>query len=92
MEEWKPINFRGGWNHDPRGELLARARAAQKQNDTWVAIPVKLAIACGQLRECGDTTTLKVDYAHEPITLHCTKPKDHSDNMHFNGSISWAKK
>jgi len=90
-DEWKPINYKGHWNYDPRGELLLRAQVAQENNDDYVAIPVKLAIACGKLRECGATTILTGDEdgpLSTPLQIQCRKPEKHS-GKHYNGYCEW---
>lgn len=77
---------------DPRDELRARAKRAERGNDSYVAIPVELAIVCANLRECGATTDLTGDEdgpLSEPLTIQCRKPANH-DYDHYNGSISWT--
>lgn len=92
MEKWKPINWRGTWSHDPRDELRRRAQVARANYDDYVAIPVKLAMAVADLRECGATTDLKVDYKDEPLQLRCRQPEGHYPvTRHFNGSITWVE-
>lgn len=91
MDKWKPINYRGQWNYDPRGELRLRAQTARDNNDDYVAIPVKLAIACAELRECHAMTTLTGDEdgpLKEPIIIFCRKPENHSGS-HYNGYCNW---
>lgn len=88
MEKWHPINYEGSIYDDPRMELLARARRAQRGGDPYVAIPVNLALACAELRECRATTTMKVSYEPGIITLVCRLPENHTPG-HFNGTIHW---
>lgn len=95
MNKWKPINFKGKWNYDPRGELRDRAKVAIDQGDDYVAIPVDLAIACADLHECKATTVLTADEdgpLSEPLTIYCRLPEDHAltrVTMHYNGYINW---
>lgn len=94
MDQWKPINYEGSIYYDPREELLARAERARRGNDTYVAIPVKLAIACGNTRECGARTMLTGDEDgpfSKPIEIQCINPRDH-DHMHYNGYTNWDDK
>ena len=91
IDKWEPINWRGNWNYDPRGELRDRAEVARRNNDDWVAIPVKLALACAELRECKATTIMTGDEdgpLPEPLTIVCRKLDKHS-GMHNNGYMSW---
>lgn len=95
MDKWQPINWRGTWNHDPRDELRDRARVAQANYDEYVAIPVKLAYAVANLRECGRMTTLTHDEDGPltvPIKTSCRLPEGHQEQgipMHFNGAVNW---
>lgn len=95
MEKWKPINWRGAWNHDPRDELRDRARVAQRNNDSYVAVPVALALAVADLQECGARTTITGDEdgpLKTPIMVFCRRLKGHEDKgipMHFNGAVNW---
>lgn len=92
MEKWKPINYEGAIYYDPRQELLARARRAERANDTYVAVPVMLAIACGNLRECGAKHTVTGDEdgpLPTPIEIQCRKPEGHDHRSHYNGYILW---
>lgn len=93
-EKWKPINFCGSWHHDPRDELRHRARLAERQNDSYVAIPVKLALAVASLRECSATTVLTGDEdgpLDPPIQIKCRLPEGHAPTirMHYNGYTNW---
>lgn len=90
MDDWKPINYEGVWYTDPRDELMARTMRAMRGNDTYVAVPVKLAIACGKLRECGSTTILSSDEDGpiEPLTIICRRIQNH-DGEHYNGYVNW---
>lgn len=92
-DKWKPINWRGNWNYDPRGELRDRAEVARRNNDDYVAIPVKLALACAELSECGARYLLTADedgLLREPIWIQCRRPSGHDSNqLHFNGYMSW---
>lgn len=91
--KWKPINFKGAWNYDPRGELRARAKHAQLANDDFVAIPLALAYALADLHECDAITTIQAhDPNDDPMTIYCRLPTDHKKHgieMHFNGYINW---
>lgn len=92
MGKWKPINFKGAWNYDPRGEVRARAKHAQLANDDFVGIPLSLAYALADLHECDATTTIKSSPDAEPITIHCRLATDHQTHgveMHFNGYLNW---
>ena len=91
MDKWKPINYEGVIYRDPREELLARAARAKQGNDTYVAIPIKLAIACGNIRECGVRTTISRDEDgpfSKPIEIQCSKPRGH-EHAHYNGYTNW---
>lgn len=96
MEKWKPINWRGKWNYDPRGELRDRAEIARQNYDDYVAIPVKLALACADFRECGARMLLTHDEdgpLKEPQWITCRRPEGHELNvMHFNGYMSWENR
>lgn len=95
VNKWKPINFRGTWNHDPRGEVRDRAAYAEKANDSYVAIPIELAIALAELRECKATTVIDWDEngKFDPITVHCRRQEGHYPQIdHFNGYINWKDK
>ncbi len=90
-QDWKPINFRGTCHYDPRDELRARAAEARDRHDEWVAIPIALAAACVDLRECGARTLLRADEdgpLSEPVEIQCRKPSGH-DYDHFNGYCTW---
>lgn len=92
MDKWMPINYRGSWHHDPRDELRHRAQVARDSHDSWVAIPVALAIAVAELRECSATTVITGDEDgpfSSPIEVKCRLPKDHQ-HMHTTGTLSWA--
>lgn len=92
MKKWTPGNYEGSIFYDPRAELLARTRRAIKGNDTYVAIPVELAIACGELRECGARTILKGDEEgpfKTPIEIQCRRIQNHREEYHFNGAVTW---
>lgn len=94
MKKWKPINFHGKWNYDPRGELRQRARVAEEQGDEYVAIPISLAMACAELHECDATRVLTADEdgPHDTLTIFCRLPRDHAatgQKMHYNGYTHW---
>ncbi|HSW90013.1 MAG TPA: hypothetical protein VLH19_04035 [Patescibacteria group bacterium] len=95
MEKWKPINYKGSWNTDPRRELEARAHNALNGHDDWVAIPVKLAFACAAFLECSSRTTITADEdgpLPDPLEISCRKNFDHismGDKKHGNRFISW---
>lgn len=91
MKKWQPINFKGDWNSDPRGELKRRIEHARLANDAYVAIPVELATALSELRECDATTILSGDEdgPMDPIVVRCKHPKDHQ-HSHSNGYVSWS--
>lgn len=91
MDKWIPINYGGSIYYDPREELLARVRRAEEGHDTYVAIPIALAKACGNIRECTATTTLTRDEdgpLSKPIQIHCRKPENHI-GKHYNGYCVW---
>src|SRR5688500_8833246 len=93
-EKWKPINYGGSIYSDPRDELRARARRAQDGNDSYVAIPGKLAIACSELRECNARTILTGDEdgpLNPPLEIKCRKPEGHP-HMHYNGYVNWENR
>jgi len=87
---WKSNNFLGTWSYDPRDELRARALRAQEAHDTMVAIPLNLAFACANLRECDATTILSHDEDGPlpPIVIRCKKTQGH-DYQHHNGYCGW---
>ena len=89
--DWKPINFRGAIYYDPRQELGARANLARGVGDTYVAVPLALAMACAELRECGARYLLTHDEdgpLPKPREIQCRKPVGH-DHNHFNGYLTW---
>jgi len=88
---WKPINFNGKIADDPRGEVAARARRAESQGDSMVAIPLSLAFALADLRECVASTMLDNDEDGPipPMTIYCHKPEGH-EHMHYNGYTHWS--
>lgn len=91
MQHWKPCNYEGVTYYDPRNELKARARRAELGHDTYVAVPIELAIACANLRECDATTVLTGDEdgpLNPPVTIRCSKPEMHLFT-HSNGYVSW---
>lgn len=90
--DWKPINFRGSIAYDPRQELAARADVARQLGDTYVAVPLALAAACAEIRECGVRFWLTSDEdgpLSEPQEIQCRKPDGH-DYDHYNGYCSWS--
>lgn len=92
MQRWKPINYEGTIYYDPRQELKARARRAELGHDTYVAVPIELAIACANLRECDATTVIHGDEdgPMPPALIRCSKPELHNFD-HSNGYISWKE-
>jgi hypothetical protein len=89
MEKWKPINYRGSWNEDPRGELRVRLSYALSGYDSYVAIPIELAQALIELHECG-ITLIDYDLDGKPTIYICRKPQKHS-HKHSNGYLSWEQ-
>lgn len=92
MKKWAPKNYKGSWHYDPRDELRHRARVAAETNDKWLAIPIELAIAVADLRECSATTIVKGDENgpyKQPITVRCRKAADHHTPLHSTGSLTW---
>lgn len=93
MKMWKPINFKGALNYDPRGELADRIKHAEQANDSYVAVPLELAQALADLRECHSSTTLTGDEdgpLPQPLAIFCSKVRDHRGS-HSNGYCSWEE-
>jgi hypothetical protein len=87
---WKPIMYEGSLHVDPRSELKARAKRAELGNDTYVAIPVDLAYACAELRECGARlVVIENGPTSESTLVVCRLPLDHKYE-HYNGYIHWT--
>lgn len=92
IKTWKPINFRGSMNYDPRGELKERIKHAREaSSESYVAIPMELAVALSELRECG-TTLVSVYPNGKQVTYICRKPEGHTYTpRHYNGYLSWEQ-
>jgi len=91
-QDWRPINCEGSIYYDPRQELAARADRARRGGDSYVAVPVALAAACAQLRECGARFVMTHDengLLPAPQEIQCRKPEGH-DYDHFNGYLTWS--
>lgn len=90
MDKWKPNNYMGYWSYDPRDELKHRLHRAEQAYDKFVAIPMLLAHALAELRECDATTVTRGDEdgPMEPLTIRCRRIKDHQ-HKHSNGYVSW---
>lgn len=95
MKKWNPINFHGSWHYDPREEIRHRARIASDQGDSYVSIPIELAMACADLHECDAMTITTGDEdgpLPEPLTIYCRLPRDHhltGQIQHYNGYTHW---
>jgi hypothetical protein len=78
---------------DPREELGVRVRLADsRRRDTMVMIPLALAKALSDLRECDDIRTF-TGSQKAPLTslvLRCKRPFDHT-GMHSNGFTIWSR-
>ena len=97
MKKWKPINFRGAYHEDPRKEVGARAKYAAAAGDTYVAIPIELAMAVNDHRECAVTRIIiqsgdqSLKIATTPEIYICRKPEGHL-YPHYNGYLNWEQK
>lgn len=90
--DWRPINYEGSIHYDPRHELAARANRARRAGDDYVAVPLALAMACAELRECGARYWMTHDEdgpLSTPQEIQCRKPDGH-DYDHFNGYLNWS--
>lgn len=89
MKKWKPNVFRGAYHEDPRKEVGARAKYAMKAGDTYVAIPIELAIAIDEHRECAVTKI--INHVGKPAEIYiCRKPAGHL-YPHYNGYLNWEQ-
>lgn len=69
-----------------------RANVARDIGDTYVAVPIALAAACAELRECGARYVMTHDEdgpLPQPQEIQCRKPEGHNHD-HFNGYLTWS--
>lgn len=72
--------------------MKARADTARDLGDTYVAVPIALAAACAELRECGARFVMTHDEDGPLPTwqeIQCRKPENH-DHDHYNGYLAWS--